>query len=83
MSCARVVWFLTCARVAIHHARSHAQVGRGRDDFEAAKAFVQRWGQFALGWASVDPATPVSKGSTVCVVSRTLFAWTINPLRIV
>eukprot|EP00967_Tisochrysis_lutea_P152307 scaffold298063_cov23-Tisochrysis_lutea.AAC.1 len=32
---------------------------------------------------TVDPATPVKGGTPVCVVAKTLFAWTANPLQVV
>lgn len=30
----------------------------------------------------VDPSTPVKQGAPVCVVAKTLVAWTINPLKV-
>mmetsp|Transcript_25012 Transcript_25012/g.67988 ORF Transcript_25012/g.67988 Transcript_25012/m.67988 type:complete len:223 (+) Transcript_25012:73-741(+) len=59
------------------------QVGKGSKAYEEAKAALKRWAHFQLGWAQVDPATPVKGGTPVCVVAKTLFAWTANPLQVV
>ena len=36
-----------------------------------------------LSLLQVDPATKIKVGSPVCVVAKTLFLWTANPLRVV
>lgn len=59
------------------------QVGKGKDDFQRAKDFVEHWGHFALGWTGVNPRTPVSSGALVAVTSKTLFMWSCNPLEVV
>jgi hypothetical protein len=71
----------TCTRPAT--TAPHPQVGRGKHTFENAKRLVGSWGHFQLGWADVDPATPVRRGAPVCVRASTLGVWTLNPLQIV
>ncbi|GAX76635.1 hypothetical protein CEUSTIGMA_g4081.t1 [Chlamydomonas eustigma] len=58
------------------------KVGKGRETFEAGKSLLKKWGQFQLGWAEVDSGTPVQVESPVCVVAKTLFFWTANPLKV-
>lgn len=38
---------------------------------------------FQLGWAEVDPSTPVKEGAGVCVKSKVAFLWTRHPLQVV
>ena len=77
----------TC--VGSFHAQPHAtgacalQVGHGARAFDKAKRFLESWGHFQLGWASVDPRTPVVQGAPVAVTSKTLFMWSCNPLKVV
>lgn len=44
---------------------------------------MQQWGHFQLGWAEVDKATPVKEEGGVTVAAKSLFLWTVNPLKIV
>lgn len=62
------------------------QVGHGKEAFERAKEALSRWEHFQLGWAIVDPDTPVKEDTRVCVESKPvpfLPIWTACPLRIV
>lgn len=62
------------------------QVGHGKAAFERAKDALSRWEHFQLGWALVDPDTPVKEDTRVCVESKPvpfLPIWTACPLRIV
>ena len=60
-----------------------AVIGSGRSDFEKATAALQKWKMFQLGWAEVDPETPVKIHEPVVVVARAVVPWTCNPLEIV
>jgi hypothetical protein len=59
------------------------QVGDGDKVYKAARACLQRWGHFQLGWSNVDPSTGVAEGTVLAITSKTLFLWNCNPLRIV
>ncbi|KAG2437870.1 hypothetical protein HXX76_005487 [Chlamydomonas incerta] len=59
------------------------KVGEGEKAYKAARACLQRWGHFQLGWSNVDPRTGVSAGTVLAVTSKTLFLWNCNPLRVV
>ena len=56
-------------------------MGRGREAYRKAQRLLQQWRHFDLGWAATN-APPVREGAPVVVNARTLFAWTLNPLRI-
>jgi hypothetical protein len=62
---------------------AYSQIGQGKDTFQRAKKLVSSWGHFQLGWADVDPATPVKKGAPVCVRANVLGVWLMNPLEVV
>ena len=62
---------------------SRVRLGSGEAVYEAARAALGTWKQFQLGWAFVDPATPVRSGGGVCVCARTFLLWTRNPLQVV
>ena len=57
-------------------------MGKGRADYQRAKQLVSNWEQFQLGWAFVDPETPVKPGEGVCMSINTFGVWTINPLEV-
>lgn len=62
------------------------QVGHGKETFQRAKDAVSRWDHFQLGWARVDPDTPIEEDTAVCVESKPvpfLPIWTACPLRVV
>ena len=55
-----------------------------QDDFQRAKAIVEQWGHFQLGWTEVDPEISGTRvGDKVCVCARILGIWIRNPLQIV
>jgi len=62
-----------------HH---RVQLGAGEHTYRKAVEQLQKWKQFQLGWAEVDPSTTVRVGQGVCVCAKTFFVWTLNPLRI-
>ena len=67
----------------VDHTR--VELGEGRAVFEAAKAGLQRWEQFRLGWVEVcGRSTPIRKGQVIGVLARVLGVfWSLNACRIV
>jgi uncharacterized protein (UPF0548 family) len=52
---------------AVDHTR--IKLGEGERTFQAAKAALQHWGQFRLGWVEAwSPDTPIQSGEVVAVV---------------
>ena len=52
--------------------------------FDAAKAALERWEQFDLGWVEAwPPQTPIQTGEVVAVVARAVGVWWLNACRIV
>jgi uncharacterized protein (UPF0548 family) len=59
-------------------------IGRGLDQFKAAKTAIDAWRMFDLDWIELFPARPsVQVGTTVAVVVRHLGFWSVNISRIV
>jgi uncharacterized protein (UPF0548 family) len=59
-------------------------VGRGRSDFERARAALLAWKQFDVGWVETFPAdAPVAIGTAVAVLIRHLGFWSLNGCRVV
>jgi len=59
-------------------------LGNGEQLFGAAKAALERWEQFRLGWVEAwPPNTPIHVGQVVAVVARLFGLWSINACRIV
>src|SRR5262245_50806419 len=64
--------------------RTRVHLGAGEDAFRAARAALERWDQFRLGWVEARPAsTPVRTGVVVAVVARVLGMWWLNACRVV
>ncbi|MFN0055080.1 MAG: DUF1990 family protein [Planctomycetales bacterium] len=64
--------------------RARIQLGEGAVAFEAAKAALQRWEQFRLGWVEAwPPDTPIQVGAVVAVLARAIGLWWLNAARIV
>ena len=64
----------------------HTRIDLGSGDkvFRAAKAALERWEQFRLGWVEAwSPQTPLQKGEVVAVIARTAGVWWLNACRIV
>jgi uncharacterized protein (UPF0548 family) len=60
------------------------ELGQGPDVFARAKAALEHWKQFDLGWLEAYPNdTFLRKGETVVVVARAGGLWWINAARIV
>jgi uncharacterized protein (UPF0548 family) len=60
------------------------KLGDGEALFVAARAALQRWQHFELGWVEVSmPETPIKKGAVVAVLARSGGLWWANACRIV
>ena len=58
-------------------------IGRGRADFERARAALSAWKQFNIGWVETfPPNAPVAVGTVVAVLIRHLGFWSLNGSRI-
>jgi uncharacterized protein (UPF0548 family) len=57
------------AGFAVDHTR--IRLGSGEAVFAAAKAALERWDQFRLGWLEASPAdTPIRSGEVVAILAR-------------
>ena len=64
--------------------RTRVLLGHGEDVFHAAKAAIQSWQQFQLGWVEAGPReTPIRASETVAVMGHALGVWWLNACRIV
>ncbi len=64
--------------------RTRIELGAGKAIFEAAKAALQRWQQFRLGWVDAwSPETPLEVGQVVAIMGRAVGLWWLNSCRIV
>jgi uncharacterized protein (UPF0548 family) len=64
--------------------RTRISLGNGEDVFAAAKAALERWEHFRLGWVETcPPDTPIKVGNVVGVLARNLGIWWLNACRIV
>jgi uncharacterized protein (UPF0548 family) len=64
--------------------RTRIKLGEGETIFVAAKAALQRWEHFQLGWVEVPmPNTPIKQGAVVAILARAGGLWWANACRIV
>jgi len=64
--------------------RTRIELGTGEAVFDAARAALQRWQQFRLGWVDVwSPETPLEVGQAVAIMGRAVGFWWLNSCRIV
>lgn len=60
------------------------KLGAGEQVFTAAKASLEKWQQFNLGWVEAwSPSTPIQPGAVVAVLARAIGLWWLNACRIV
>lgn len=60
------------------------RLGAGEAVFQRAKAALERWGQFDLGWVEAwSPDTPIRAGEVVAVMSRQFGLWWLSACRVV
>ena len=58
-------------------------IGRGRADFERARAALLAWKQFDIGWVQTFPRqAPVAVGTVVAVLIQHLGFWSLNGCRV-
>jgi uncharacterized protein (UPF0548 family) len=70
------------APYVVDHTR--IRLGEGGNVFTAARAALERWEQFRLGWVEAWPAsTPIRKDEVVAVLAHSLGLWWLNACRIV
>lgn len=61
-----------------------ATVGRGRADFERARAALEAWKHFNIGWVETYPRdASVEAGTVFAVLIRHLGFWSLNGCRVV
>ena len=59
-------------------------IGRGKADFERARAALLLWKQFDIGWVETFPRNvPIAVGTVVAVLVRHLGFWSLNGCRVV
>ena len=64
--------------------QTRIKLGEGEPVFQAAKAALQRWTQFDLGWMEAwPPETPIQTGAAMAIVARAVGLWTLNACKIV
>jgi uncharacterized protein (UPF0548 family) len=70
------------AGYVVDHTR--IKLGEGEKVFAAAKAALERWDHFRLGWVETcPPDIPIKVGKVVAVLARNLGVWWLNACRIV
>jgi uncharacterized protein (UPF0548 family) len=58
-------------------------IGRGRTDFDRARAALMAWKQFDIGWVATFPRhAPVAVGTVVAVLIQHLRFWSLNGCRV-
>ena len=58
-------------------------IGRGRTDFDRARAALLAWKQFDIGWVETFPRNaPVDVGTVVAVLIQHLGFWSLNGCRV-
>ena len=64
--------------------RTRVRLGQGQAVFDSARAALERWEQFQLGWAEALPTrTPIRTGEVVAVLGHALGLWWLNACRVV
>jgi uncharacterized protein (UPF0548 family) len=64
--------------------RTRIKLGEGAKVFAAARAALERWEHFRLGWVETwPPETPIQTGQVVAVIARLFGLWWLNACRIV
>ena len=64
--------------------RTRIKLGEGEPVFHSARAALQRWEQFRLGWVEAwSPETPIQPGEVVAVMGWAIGLWWLNSCRIV
>ena len=62
---------------------TRVQLGKGIEVFETAKAALQNWQHFQLGWVEAWPSnTPIQKDQVVAILAHQMGLWWLNACRI-
>jgi uncharacterized protein (UPF0548 family) len=70
------------AGYVVDHTRM--RLGAGEKVFAAARAALEGWQQFRLGWLEACPEdTPIKEGQVVAILARSIGLWWLNACRIV
>jgi uncharacterized protein (UPF0548 family) len=70
------------AGYVVDHTR--VRLGAGEDVFRAARAALEGWGHFRLGWVETWPAeVPLRAGEVVAVLARAVGLWWLAACRVV
>ena len=70
------------AGFVVDHTR--IKLGEGEGIYSAARAGLQQWEQFRLGWLEVwSPETPIRVREVFAVVARAIGLWWLNACRII
>ena len=64
--------------------RTRVKLGAGQTAFDVARAALEHWRHFDLGWVQAFPRNAaIEPGAVVAVVARTFGVWWLNACRIV
>jgi len=64
--------------------RTRVKLGEGEAVFRSARAALEHWQQFRLGWVDAWPTnTPIRAGEVVAVMGRAIGLWWLNCCRII
>ena len=70
------------AGFSVDHTR--IKLGEGERLFDAAKADLERWEHFRLGWVEACPNDmPIKEGQVVAMLARSFGIWWLNACRII
>lgn len=70
------------AGFVVDHTR--VKLGSGEEKFLSARAALEQWGQFQVGWVEAcPPDTPIQTGEVVAVVAHVMGMWWLNAARII
>ena len=70
------------AGYTVDHTR--VTLGMGEEVFNRARAALERWDHFRLGWVEAwPPETPIQPGEVISVLAHRFGMWSLNACRIV
>jgi uncharacterized protein (UPF0548 family) len=70
------------AGYTVDHTR--IKLGEGEEVFMRAKAALERWDHFRLGWAEAwPPETPIQTGEVVAIAARAIGLWSLSACKVV
>lgn len=67
-----------------HVAHTRTRLGKGKKTFQIARAALERWEQFNLGWLEAySPEMRIQAGEVMTVVAHVMGLWWLNACRII